>query len=73
MDVTKAKAAISGAQSELKKLVEAEFNARRMAGLPVLARVDKALTLAFERLDDAVARTQPKAPKGEKTASPKKN
>lgn len=71
MDVSKVKAAITNAQNELRAVADAEFKARRIDGLRPLAGADARLTQALAKLDDAVAKTQPKEKK-EKTKKEKK-
>lgn len=66
MDITKAKAAVSNARGEIKKLTDAtvvagQKDARQFNGLRSLANADAALARAEEKLDDAVARVTPKA------------
>ena len=61
MDVTKVKAAIATALKELNTVTDAEFQARRLAGLRPLTLAGKALQLADSHLDKAAKAGQPKA------------
>lgn len=71
MDITKVKAAITTAQGELKKLVDATVDAgkkdsRQFNGLKNLGSVDKSLEAALEGLDGAVKRVAPRVKKAKK-------
>jgi hypothetical protein len=60
MDVTKVKAAIATALKELNSVTDAEFSARRLAGLRPLTLAANALQLADGHLTKAAKAGQPK-------------
>jgi hypothetical protein len=65
MDVTKVKAAIATALKELNTITDAEFQARRLAGLRPLTLAAKALELANGHVEKAAKAGQPaEAPAG---------
>jgi hypothetical protein len=63
MDITKTKAAIGTALSELNALTDAAFKARQVEGMPALTRAAKHLEDSLKHLDKAVQQTTPKTAK----------
>lgn len=60
MDVSKVRGAIATALKELNTVTDAEFAARRLAGLRPLTLAAKALQLADSHLEKAAKAGQPK-------------
>lgn len=71
MDVSKAKAAIATALKELNSVTDAEFAARRLAGLRPLTLAANALQLADGHLDKAAKAGTAKAEKAPAAAGKK--
>lgn len=60
MDVTKVKAALDEAQSQLNAVTDEEFKARRLNGLRPLTLASNAIALAQKHIATADQRTTPK-------------
>lgn len=61
MDVAKVQAALATALTELNTVTDAEFQARRLAGLRPLTLAGKAIELAQGHIEKAAKAGQPKA------------